>query len=144
VFVSVIRSRREGTLIRINNRVQRPILRPLPAEFGGVAFASHYQSATKQTLVGGDLYDVAMTQSGPRLLIGDVKGKGLEAVDRCAAVLSVFREMAVSLLLKHAGGRLADDVLLVLGELSVTQQRRHRGPFPQPDGVALAGGQEKL
>lgn len=96
VFVSVIRSRREGALIRINDRVQRAILRPLPAEFGGVAFASHYQSATKQALVGGDLYDVVMTQYGPRLIIGDVKGKGLDAVGRCAAVLAVFRELAVA------------------------------------------------
>jgi phosphoserine phosphatase RsbU/P len=96
VFVSVIRGRREGALIRINDRVQRAILRPLPAEFGGVAFASHYQSATKQALVGGDLYDVAMTQYGPRLIIGDVKGKGLDAVGRCAAVLAVFRELAVA------------------------------------------------
>jgi sigma-B regulation protein RsbU (phosphoserine phosphatase) len=94
VFVSVIRSRREGTLIRINDRVQRAILRPLPAEFGGIAFASHYQSATKQALVGGDLYDIAMTQHGPRFIIGDVKGKGLDAVGRCAAVLAVFRELA--------------------------------------------------
>ena len=95
VFVSVIRSRRERHLIRINDRVQRAILRPLPAEFGGVAFASHYQSATKEALVGGDLYDIAMTQYGPRFIIGDVKGKGLDAVDRCAAVLAVFRELAV-------------------------------------------------
>lgn len=56
--------------------------------------ASHYQSATKQALVGGDLYDIAMTQHGPRFIIGDVKGKGLDAVGRCAAVLAVFRELA--------------------------------------------------
>ena len=273
VFVAVIRGRREGTLIRINDRVQRAILRPLPAEFGGVSLASHYQSATKQALVGGDLYDIAMTQYGPRFIIGDVKGKGLDAVGRCAAVLAVFRELAfaepdlvslaaemdahvsrdleiedfvtvilaefapgevrivncghhppakmaadsaelqlmapgqpspplglqprparqdialgpgdrllfytdglveardhqgrffelslptvakalaepdldaavrrvVSLLLKHAGGRLADDVLLVLGEPSVTQQASSRGLFPGGKGVALAGGQE--
>jgi phosphoserine phosphatase RsbU/P len=96
VFVSVIRSRREGALIRINDRVQRAIMRPLPAEFGGVAFASHYQSATKEALVGGDLYDAAMTQYGPRVIIGDVKGKGLDAVGRCATVLAVFRELAVA------------------------------------------------
>ena len=71
--------------------VQHAILRPLPAEIGGMAFASHYQSATTQALVGGDLYDLAMTQFGPRFIIGDVKGKGLDAVGRCAAVLAVFR-----------------------------------------------------
>src|SRR5947209_179463 len=41
VFVAAIRTRRESTLIRISEKVQRAILRPLPAELGGVAFASH-------------------------------------------------------------------------------------------------------
>ncbi len=94
VFVAVIRSRREGALIRITDRVQRAVLRPLPAELGGVAFASHYQSATREAMVGGDLYDLAMTQHGPRFIIGDVKGKGLDAVGRCAVVLAAFRELA--------------------------------------------------
>ena len=75
------------------------------------------------------LYDLALTARGPRLIIGDVKGKGLEAVGRCAAVLAVFRELAfaepdldaavrrvVALLLEHAGDKLADDVLLILSE----------------------------
>src|SRR5579859_3440495 len=94
VFAATIRSRRESALIKISERVQRAILRPLPAELGGVALASHYQSATSAALVGGDLYDIAMTQFGPRFIIGDVKGKGLDAVGRCAAVLAVFRELA--------------------------------------------------
>ncbi len=94
VFAAVIRSRRESSLIRISERVQRAILRPLPAELGGVAFASHYQSATREAMVGGDLYDIMMTQLGSRLIIGDVKGKGLDAVGRCAAVLAIFRELA--------------------------------------------------
>jgi sigma-B regulation protein RsbU (phosphoserine phosphatase) len=94
VLVAAIRSRREGRLIRITDRVQRAILRPLPAELGGVAFASHYQSATREAMLGGDLYDLTMTQYGPRFIIGDVKGKGLEAVGRCAAVLAIFRELA--------------------------------------------------
>jgi phosphoserine phosphatase RsbU/P len=94
VFAAVVRSRREIVLIRISERVQRAILRPLPAELGGVAFASHYQSATTQALVGGDLYDITMTQFGLRFIIGDVKGKGIDAVGRCAAVLAAFRELA--------------------------------------------------
>src|SRR6266581_2298431 len=94
VLAAVIRSRREGALIKISERVQHAILRPLPAELGGVAFASHYQSASAAALVGGDLYDITMTQFGPRFIIGDVKGKGLDAVGRCAAVLAVFRELA--------------------------------------------------
>ena len=84
VFAATVRSRREGALITISERVQHAILRPLPAELGGMAFASPYQSATTQALVGGDLYDITMTQFGPRFIIGDVKGKGL---DRSAAAL---------------------------------------------------------
>src|SRR6266702_2393572 len=94
MVVAVTRARRESTLIGISEKVQRAILRPLPAELGGVAFASHYQSATAGAMVGGDLYDITMTQFGPRFIIGDVKGKGLDAVGRCAAVLAVFRELA--------------------------------------------------
>jgi phosphoserine phosphatase RsbU/P len=94
VIVAVIRARRESRLIAIADKVQRAILRPLPAELGGIAFASHYQSATPGTLVGGDLYDLTMTQFGPRFIIGDVKGKGLDAVGRCAVVIATFRELA--------------------------------------------------
>ena len=96
VFIAIIRARRENRLITIADQVQRAILRPLPAELGGVAFASRYQSATPGTLVGGDLYDLTMTQFGPRFIIGDVKGKGLDAVGRCAAVIATFRELAFS------------------------------------------------
>lgn len=94
MLVAMIRGRRENRLIRIAEDVQRAILRPLPAELGGFAFASHYHSATQETLVGGDLYDLNMTQFGARLIVGDVKGKGLEAVGRCAAVIGAFREFA--------------------------------------------------
>jgi hypothetical protein len=145
VFVAVIRSRREGALIRVNDRVQRAILRPLPAEFGGVAFASHYQSATKQALIGGDLYDIAM---GDRLLFytdglvetRDHKGRFFELDLQVAQALAepdldaAIRQL-VRLLLKHAGRRLADDVLLVLSEPSATRVDR-------PDDVALTGGHE--
>jgi hypothetical protein len=46
----------------------------------------------------------------------------------------------VGLLLEHAGGRLADDVLLVLGEPGVTQGVR--GYSRGTKGVALTGGHE--
>ena len=62
--------------------------------------------------------------------------KALAEPDLQAAVRQV-----VSLLLEHAGGRLANDVLLVLGEPSVTEDIKSR-VFPRHKGVALAGGQE--
>jgi serine phosphatase RsbU (regulator of sigma subunit) len=93
-FAAAVRSRREGTLISISEKAQRAILHPLPAAAGGVAFASHYQSATNQALVGGDLYDIAMTPFGMRFIIGDVKGQGIDALGRSAAVLAAFRAAA--------------------------------------------------
>jgi phosphoserine phosphatase RsbU/P len=93
MLVAIVRGRRETRLIRIAENVQRAILRPLPADLGGMAFASRYHSATPGTLVGGDLYDLAMTPFGPRLIIGDVKGKGLDAVGRCAAVIAAYRTL---------------------------------------------------
>jgi sigma-B regulation protein RsbU (phosphoserine phosphatase) len=119
VIVAVIRGRRESALIRINDQVQRAILRPLPAESGGIAFACHYQSATKQALVGGDLYDLALTARGPRLIIGDVKGKGLEAVGRCAAVLAIFRELAFA----EPDLELEDFVTVILAEFAPGEVR---------------------
>jgi phosphoserine phosphatase RsbU/P len=134
IVVAVIRARREARLITIAERVQHAILRPLPAELGGVAFASHYQSATPGTLVGGDLYDLTMTQFGPRLIIGDVKGKGLDAVGRCAAVIGTFRELAFAepdlvALAEQMDAKLSDDmgiedfVTVILAEFGAGEVR---------------------
>ena len=152
VLAAVIRSRRESALIKINERVQHAILRPLPAELGGVAFASHYQSATSAALVGGDLYDITMTQFGPRFIIGDVKGKGLDAVGRCAAVLAIFRELAFSEadlvgLAEKMDARLSRDmeiedfVTVILAEFAPEEVRIvNCGHHPPAKLTACAGG----
>ena len=44
--------------------------------------------------IGGDLYEAVNTAHGVRLLIGDVRGKGLLAVETAAAMLAAFREAA--------------------------------------------------
>jgi serine phosphatase RsbU (regulator of sigma subunit) len=51
-------------------------------------------SAASFARIGGDLYDVALTSHGLRLIIGDVQGKGLPAVQTAATVLGSFRETA--------------------------------------------------
>ena len=55
---------------------------------------SLYLAAQEQARIGGDFYEVADTPYGVRLLIGDVRGKGLPAVGAAAAVVSSFREAA--------------------------------------------------
>ena len=151
VLAAVIRTRRENSLITISERVQHAILRPLPAELGGMAFASHYQSATRTALVGGDLYDIAMTHFGPRMIIGDVKGKGLDAVGRCAAVLATFRELAfgepgLAGLAEKMNARLSEDmevedfVTVILAEFAPGEVRIVNCGHHPPVKLALADG----
>jgi sigma-B regulation protein RsbU (phosphoserine phosphatase) len=97
VVIAERRSEREQTLLRVTRVAevaQRAILRPVPARVGRVAFAVRYLSAAEEAVVGGDFYDVAVTQRGVRLVVGDVKGKGLEAVQLAANVLGSFRQAA--------------------------------------------------
>ncbi|MEK8169211.1 PP2C family protein-serine/threonine phosphatase [Streptomyces sp. M19] len=53
-----------------------------------------YVPARSGALVGGDVYDVMCTPFGVRLLVGDVMGKGLSAVETAMDVLGSFRELA--------------------------------------------------
>jgi phosphoserine phosphatase RsbU/P len=102
VFCTLIaerRSRRELALLRISRVAevaQRAILRPVPARAGRVTLAVRYLSAAEEAVLGGDFYDVAVTPYGVRLMVGDVKGKGLEAVQLAALVLGSFRQAAFS------------------------------------------------
>lgn len=73
---------------------QLAILRPIPARVGNVSFAVRYLSAAEDALIGGDLYDVVTTPNSVRLLVGDVRGKGIEAIRLAALVLGFFREAA--------------------------------------------------
>ncbi len=69
---------------------QEAIIPAVPESLGRYRFASAYRSAADEALVGGDLYKVIETDFGVRLLIGDVRGKGLEAVAMTSAVLGCF------------------------------------------------------
>jgi serine phosphatase RsbU (regulator of sigma subunit) len=82
------------TLIQAAEVAQQAILRPVGPRIGAVSIAVSYRSATTHTLVGGDLYDVTNTVFGVRILIGDVRGKGLEAVRLAAATIGFFRDLA--------------------------------------------------
>ncbi|MEU2051516.1 PP2C family protein-serine/threonine phosphatase, partial [Streptomyces albidoflavus] len=68
---------------------------PIPAErIGGFDIAARYEAAQADALIGGDLYAVQETPHGVRLLVGDVRGKGLGAVEAVAVVIGAFREAA--------------------------------------------------
>jgi serine phosphatase RsbU (regulator of sigma subunit) len=94
---AALRNQREGRLERmtvIAETAQRAVLRAMPTAIGSVGLAARYVSATAEALVGGDRYEVAATPFGVRVIVGDVRGKGVEAVQTAAAVLGAFRAAA--------------------------------------------------
>ncbi|MFD7789056.1 PP2C family protein-serine/threonine phosphatase [Streptomyces nojiriensis] len=78
----------------IAEAAQRAVL-PKPAErIGGLHVSAWYEAAQADAFIGGDLYAVQETPYGVRLAVGDVRGKGLGAVEAVAVVLGAFREAA--------------------------------------------------
>ena len=74
---------------------QRAVLRPLPEQLGPLKLGVVYLAAAAEARVGGDLYEVTHTEAhGIRLIIGDVRGKGLGAVEVAADIIGRFREVA--------------------------------------------------
>ncbi|MEV5240836.1 PP2C family protein-serine/threonine phosphatase [Streptomyces cinnamoneus] len=73
---------------------QRALLRPLPLRTRGVLVNGFYVSSQRESLIGGDIYEVVDTPYGTRVLIGDVRGKGPGTLGAGAAVLTAFREAA--------------------------------------------------
>jgi phosphoserine phosphatase RsbU/P len=97
VVLAEIRTSKEAALRHMTivaNTAQRALLRAIPDEVGPLAVATRYVSATHEALVGGDLYEVAASPYGVRVVVGDVRGKGLEAVQLAGTVLGAFRRSA--------------------------------------------------
>ncbi|GAA3153761.1 PP2C family protein-serine/threonine phosphatase [Planomonospora alba] len=98
VLASAGRLRHERRLADVRSvaeAAQRVLLRPVPRRAGpGIGVAVSYTSATAEARIGGDLYEVVTTPHGVRIIVGDVQGKGLEAVETAAVVLGAFREAA--------------------------------------------------
>jgi phosphoserine phosphatase RsbU/P len=98
-YIAHTRNRREIEMVRVRavaDVAQRALLPHVPAMLGEVGFATRYVSAAREALVGGDLYEVVATPRTVRVIIGDVKGKGLPAVRLTTVVLGAFREAAVT------------------------------------------------
>nr|WP_308315687.1 PP2C family protein-serine/threonine phosphatase [Streptomyces sp. ISL-100] len=78
----------------IAEAAQRAVL-PAPADrIAGMHIAARYEAAQADALIGGDLFAVQDTPCGVRLVVGDVRGKGLGAVEAVAVVIGAFREAA--------------------------------------------------
>ncbi|MGW7520490.1 PP2C family protein-serine/threonine phosphatase [Streptomyces sp. NPDC054796] len=116
VIVAVSRQRRKAELASVRSVAevaQRVLLRPVPRHAENLRVAVSYTSAAAEARIGGDLYEVVASPGGVRVIVGDVQGKGLEAVETVADILGAFREAAhdepdltaVSMRLERAANR---------------------------------------
>ncbi|MER5599658.1 PP2C family protein-serine/threonine phosphatase [Streptomyces sp. NPDC002265] len=98
VFLRHIQERREralGLARSVAETAQRVLLRPPPRRVGPLRVAWLYLSAEDETQIGGDLFAVARAdRPATRVIIGDVRGKGLAAIAEASLVLGAFREGA--------------------------------------------------
>lgn len=79
------------TLREVAEAVQFAVLPLLPERVGELSIAAQYRSAQEEALIGGDLYAVHDTPHGVRLVIGDVRGKGMRAVSSVNTLLGTFQ-----------------------------------------------------
>ncbi|MFE0629699.1 PP2C family protein-serine/threonine phosphatase [Streptomyces sp. NPDC058864] len=97
VFINRLLVARESRLRSarsITAAVQRAVLPEPPARVGDLRIAARYEAAEAEAEIGGDLYAVQDTPYGLRCIVGDVRGKGLDAVEAATLVLGSFRMAA--------------------------------------------------
>ncbi len=85
---------RVAELSRLATVAQAAVLAPLGPQVGPLAVAGRYISASAAADIGGDLYEALDTAYGVRMIIGDVRGKGLDAVRLASIVLGAYRHVA--------------------------------------------------
>ena len=97
VAVSIVRqvqNERYAQLVKLATVAQETVLSPLGPNVGQLAVAGRYVSASEAADIGGDLYEALDTPFGVRMIIGDVKGKGVDAVRLASLVLGAYRQVA--------------------------------------------------
>ncbi|WP_329563640.1 PP2C family protein-serine/threonine phosphatase [Kitasatospora sp. NBC_01266] len=97
VMLAHQRNRQARHLVRartVSEALQRTVLHPVPEQVGALRTAGRYRAAQAEVAIGGDLYELCHTPFGTRVLLGDVRGKGLEAVRTVADLLGAFRATA--------------------------------------------------
>ncbi|QPP11040.1 serine/threonine-protein phosphatase [Streptomyces bathyalis] len=78
----------------IAEAAQLAVLPVPPSRLGGFQVAARYRAAQVDARIGGDLYAVQETPYGVRLIVGDVRGAGMDAVEAMVVMIGAFREAA--------------------------------------------------
>ncbi|GGY59011.1 hypothetical protein GCM10010363_45360 [Streptomyces omiyaensis] len=96
-WVSAVRTRNERDLAEVTavaDVVQRVVLRPLPPRLGHAELHLLYVAAAAKARIGGDFYEAVKIPGAVRIMLGDVQGKGLGAVETASVLLGAFRSTA--------------------------------------------------
>ncbi|MFG2476560.1 PP2C family protein-serine/threonine phosphatase [Streptomyces fagopyri] len=97
VLINVLVRRSDERLAsarQIAEAAQRAVLPEPEGRIGVLEVAARYEAAQEGASIGGDLYAVQDTPHGVRLVVGDVRGKGIGAVAAVAVIIGAFREAA--------------------------------------------------
>lgn len=97
VFLCAVRERHARQMARVRSvaeAAQHVLMWPLPSRLGPLHLACLYLASEEEADVGGDLYAATRTDNTARVVIGDVRGKGLPALGEAALLLGAFREAA--------------------------------------------------
>ncbi|GAA3507194.1 PP2C family protein-serine/threonine phosphatase [Streptomyces showdoensis] len=94
VWVSRVRARYEQDMREVTavaEVVQRVLLRPLAPRLGRVELHLLYLAAAAKARIGGDFYEAVRVPGAVRVMLGDVQGKGLGAVESASVLLGSYR-----------------------------------------------------
>ncbi|WP_329038609.1 hypothetical protein OIE71_33065 [Streptomyces sp. NBC_01725] len=72
--------------------VQLAVLPQPPTRVGPLAVAAGYTATQAEARIGGDLFAAQDTPFGVRMIIGDVRGKGVQAVASVTVAIGAFRQ----------------------------------------------------
>ncbi|MDQ0847007.1 PP2C family protein-serine/threonine phosphatase [Streptomyces sp. V1I6] len=73
---------------------QTALQRPMPSHLGSVDLHLLYEASAAGAHVGGDFYKALEVRGAVRIMLGDVQGKGLGALETASILLGSFRESA--------------------------------------------------
>ncbi|MFB7512551.1 PP2C family protein-serine/threonine phosphatase [Streptomyces sp. NPDC056144] len=93
-WVSRVRTRYEQDLREVTavaEVVQRVVLRPLSPRLDRFELHLLYVAAAAKARIGGDFYEAVRVPGAVRVMLGDVQGKGLGAVETASVLLGSFR-----------------------------------------------------
>ncbi|MFF8726869.1 PP2C family protein-serine/threonine phosphatase [Streptomyces sp. NPDC015171] len=130
ILYSVLRKRRQAQLAQVRSvaeAAQHVLMWPLPEQIGALRIASLYLAAEDEAQIGGDLYATTRCDGAVRVLIGDVRGKGLPAIGEAALLLGAFRESAPrSLPLAELAGALDQSITRYAADLDPPEEMGER------------------